>query len=1405
MTPGSSSTTRHKPLDQDTPRLESAVANEILSGGGEMGALMRAFDWSATPLGPISAWPQSLITAVRIILNSRYAMFIWWGRELINLYNDPYRAFLGIKHPAALGQSARSVWSEIWEQIGPRTDSVLLRGESTYDEALLLMMDRHGYLEETYFTFAYSPIPDDQGGVAGLFCAVTEDTQRVLGERRLKLLRQTASAVAECRTPAQVCEAAADCLASAPDLPFSMIYLVEPDGKSLKRISQAGIATDHPAAPDLISLSADQGSIWPLRQVIECGEAVLVEHLHERLADLPTGEWSRAPERAILMPIAQPGQGRAAGVLIAALNPHRKFDEEFRGFVSLLASQIAAGIGNAMAYEAERQRAESLAELDRAKTAFFSNVSHEFRTPLTLMLGPLDEILAASRDQLSGQDREQLTVARRNALRLLQLVNSLLDFSRIEAGREHAIYQATDLSALTADIASVFRSAMEKAGLRFSVECQPLAEPVYVDREMWEKIVLNLLSNAFKFTFEGEVAVRLKAVDDAVELVVRDTGVGIAEDELPRVFERFHRIANTRARTYEGTGIGLALVQELVKLHGGSVRLESTAGRGSTFTVSIPKNKAHLPAGRVPAEPNPAEIALRRKVYAEEALRLLPQGSAAASAVLPDLSSPTPMGAKATSQEVIVLADDNADMREYVGRLLGERYQVQAVRDGVEALETIRRLRPALVLSDVMMPRLDGFGLLRALRDDSATNTIPVILLSARAGEESRVEGLQAGADDYLVKPFTAVELLARVETHLRMAKANHQAAQREAALRAETELERHRLQELLTQAPAAIGVLSGPEHRWTYVNDFYVEITGRQSAQDFLGKTFRESLPELEGQGFLELLDQVYRTGKPHTGREVMAKLNRSTGGEPRETYFNFVYQPIRDIAGKVDGILVHGVDVTDQVSVRKAIEVSEERLRLAQAAAQIGTWDWDGLNNISKLSPELHQIFGTDPHDPRHVEVWASRVHRDDWQNLQTQMQAALTSGSMEFEYRYHHPVNGLRWFYGRGRKLEGEQRMLGILQDITERKRTEQMRQRLAAIIESSDDAIVGKDLHGIVTSWNVGAEKMFGYTAQEMEGQPITKIIPLELHADEQRILETIGRGERIDHFETTRMRKDGERIEVSLTVSPINDASGKVIGAAKIARDITHRKQTEQALRTSERLASVGRLAATVAHEINNPLEAVTNLIFLAKNQTAQADVREYLAAAEEELERVSQLTKQTLSFYRDTRGATATKVGAMVAPLLSVFSSRTRNKAIEIISEIRQDPEITAVPGEIRQLLANLLSNSIDAVEDAGKVRIRVAAANDWRTGRQAGVRLTVADSGPGIPAAIRAKLFEPFFTTKKDVGTGLGLWVCESIIEKQGGSIRVKSSVAPGKSWTAFSVFLPLDPQSSAPLREEA
>lgn len=369
-------------------------------------------------------------------------------------------------------------------------------------------------------------------------------------------------------------------------------------------------------------------------------------------------------------------------------------------------------------------------------------------------------------------------------------------------------------------------------------------------------------------------------------------------------------------------------------------------------------------------------------------------------------------------------------------------------------------------------------------------------------------------------------------------------------------------------------------------------------------------------------------------------------------------------------------------------------------------------------------------------------------------------------------------------------GEERELG-------RESSSQARVELAAIVESSDDAIVSKNLQGIVTSWNPAAARIFGYTAQEMIGQSITKIIPPELHADEQMILDTIASGRRIEHFETVRVTKDSRRIDVSLTISPVRNDAGKIIGAAKVARDITVRKQTERVLRMTERLASVGRLAATIAHEMNNPLEAVTNLVYLAERNTSEPNTREFLRSAQDELARVSLLTRQTLGFYRETTGARIFTLGSLVDPLISAYQSRARNKGVQIHTEICEDPEITGIPGEIRQVLANLLSNSIDAVATGGVVRIRISAACDWSNGGQPGARFTIADNGAGIPVGIRTQLFEPFFTTKTETGTGLGLWVSKGIVEKHGGSIHLRSSTQPGRSWTVFSLFLPAQTQA--------
>jgi signal transduction histidine kinase/DNA-binding response OmpR family regulator len=480
-----------------------------------------------------------------------------------------------------------------------------------------------------------------------------------------------------------------------------------------------------------------------------------------------------------------PDQPRAYGVLIAGISPHRELDESYRTFFDLAAGQVTTAIRNANAYQEERRRAEALAEIDRAKTLFFSNVSHEFRTPLTLMMGPIEEWLFRH-ENLSPADREQINMVHRNGLRMQKLVNTLLDFSRIEAGRVQAVYKPTDLPAFTAELAGVFRSTVEKAGIKLVVDCPSISRSVHIDREMWEKIVLNLVSNAFKFTFEGQITVAVKEEDGHAVLSVRDTGTGIPESELPNLFKRFYRVPDARGRTYEGSGIGLSLIQELVRFHGGTIEVESAEGLGSTFTIRLPLGRDHLPAERVEAESTPISTAIGAEAFIAEAARWLPEsGSQEVQTPVSvcDTSIERHSGKSALAGARIVIADDNSDMRRYLGRIIVEHGgEVIAAADGEAALSAIHTNFPSLVITDVMMPKLDGFGLLREMRADADLKTLPVIMLSARAGEEAQIEGLEAGADDYLVKPFSERELVARVRAQLELEKVRSRALRREQA-----------------------------------------------------------------------------------------------------------------------------------------------------------------------------------------------------------------------------------------------------------------------------------------------------------------------------------------------------------------------------------------------------------------------------------------------------------------------------------------------------------------------------------------------------------------------------------------------------------------------------------------------
>jgi len=796
-------------------------ARPIFDNGSELGRLVSAFDWSRTPLGPLEVWPTSLRTAVNLVLDSRHPMWMGWGPQATFLYNDAYVQVLGpAKHPWALGRPAQEVWAEIWDVCGPLADKVFQGGEASFVDDVQLFMSRGDFLEETYYSFSYSPIRDETGRVAGLFCPSAETTHKVLNARRLRTLSELAAKALVERSVDGACASAIDTLAKNPeDVPFALLYRIDPVHRRAVLNRSTGISQRiDECAPPILDLDAHD-AVWPIRAIVETCQPRTIRT--ERCKSLPLGPADRPIAEAMLVPVMSGAQEQPTAVLISGVNPTRRLDEEYRTFFNLIASHVATAIHNARAVEEERERLQRLAELDRAKTAFFSNVSHEFRTPLTLMMGPLEDALAETDAPLPPAHKERLRTAHRNSLRLLRLVNTLLDFSRIEAGRTKAKFRPTDLATLTAALASTFRSALVRASLQFTVDCPALSQPVFVDREMWEKIVLNLLSNAFKFTFEGGVEVRLRETAAGAELTVRDTGVGVPPEELPKLFERFHRIEGQKSRTHEGSGIGLALIQELVRLHQGKIEADSQLHQGTSFRVTIPFGSQHLPSDQIHTASDSSRGGVRSQAFVEEALTWLSDEGLGIQEYHDDADTADLAQVEGSR---VLLADDNADMRQYVSRLLSKHLQVEAVADGAAALAAIRSRRPDLVLTDVMMPEIDGFGLLKAIREDAALRDLPVIMLSARAGEEARIEGLDAGADDYLIKPFSARELTARVHANLKLASVRRDGV---AAL-AESE---QRFRNMAENSPVMIWVTDA-DGQCTYLNKSWYDFTGQAEAE---------------------------------------------------------------------------------------------------------------------------------------------------------------------------------------------------------------------------------------------------------------------------------------------------------------------------------------------------------------------------------------------------------------------------------------------------------------------------------------------------------------------------------------------------------------------------------------------
>jgi PAS domain S-box-containing protein len=795
----------------------NSTIHKIISADGENASLIRNFDWSKTPIGPIGQWPQSLTSTIKTILGSRYPMILLWGDELLQFYNDAYTGLIGDKHPYAIGRSIKKTQAESWPVIGPMIEKVMTTGIPNWVPAQMLPLNRAGYREESYFSLSYSAVEDDEGEIKGMLCVCSEVTQQVITERRLRLQRDLGAKAGDIRNVELACKDIIKTIAEYSwDVPFALLYLRDKNSNTFIACGDVGIKNAKVTFPALIDIdnTPRKNDIWHFARVA-AGETVLIKNL-EKIIKLPSEPFSDSVTSALVMPITSIRPESPLGILITGISPNRALDEGYRSFYELLSGQVSAAIRNAQAYEQERQRAEALAELDRAKTTFFSNISHEFRTPLTLILGPLEDALSDKDNKLPQKQYERIEVIQRNSLRLQRLVNALLDFSRIEAGRIQAKYQPTDIGQYTAELASAFQSAMEKANLKFTVNCPSLSKSVYVDRDMWEKIVLNLLSNALKFTFKGEIKILLVEEKGKAVLKVSDTGEGIPKSELKNLFKRFYRVQGAKSRTHEGSGIGLALVEELVKLHGGTIHVESTQNRGTTFTIQIPFGSTHLSKDQVIDSDTTSVPSKKSSIYTDEAKQWLQDTS-------PQYVDESELGEDtlntSTSSSTILIVDDNADMRNYISRILGvyPTWKIITTNNGLQALKAIKKKVPDVILTDIMMPEMDGFELVKKLRSDAKTKRIPIIFLSARAGEEAKIEGLEKGADDYLVKPFSARELLARVRTQLEMAEIRQDNAllkQAEEALKISEE----RFRQLADSMPQQVWTAT-PEGKLDYIN----------------------------------------------------------------------------------------------------------------------------------------------------------------------------------------------------------------------------------------------------------------------------------------------------------------------------------------------------------------------------------------------------------------------------------------------------------------------------------------------------------------------------------------------------------------------------------------------------------
>ncbi len=1437
----------------------AALVEGVLAGGGQMGELMRSRDWSQTPLGPIESWPQSLRSMVSVCLNSRFPILLWWGPELIMLYNDAYRPMLGItKHPQAMGQRGQEIWPEVWHIIGPMLEKVLRDGEATWSDDQHLLLDRNGFLEECYFTFSYSPIRAETGDIGGVFTAATETTRRVLGERRLRLLRELANQTANAKTIKEACALATQVLSACPeDVPFAAIYLLEREGRQARLIDTAGIEPDGVLNPEQIELELEDADLKPMEKALKTGKAVLVEDLIARFGNLGGDRHRQPAEVALLLPMTAEGSDQTTGAMIVGVSPQLALNDDYIGFFELMAGHVATAIANARAYEEERKRAEALAKLDRAKNIFFGNVSHEFRTPLTLMLGPAEDALADAVDPLGPQQRDRLETIHRNGLRLLKLVNTLLNFSQIEAGKIRATYEPTDLSTMTVELASAFESAVERAGLRLIINCPPLPEPIFVDQDMWEKIVLNLLSNALKFTVKGEIEISLQVQASRVELQVRDTGIGISADELPRIFERFYRAATPQGQTYEGTGIGLSLVQELVRLQGGTIAASSIEGQGSCFTVTVPRGAAHLPPDRVKITRTPTAAALRSTLLEGGDLwRWIPDASPYSEggdrAIKPPVAPPAPVSTSASivpsgssvlsgktlprSAFRILLIDDNADMRNYIRRLLQSHYLVETAANGAIAWTLLQEDPPDLVLADVMMPELDGFQLLRNIRNHPEIHTLPVLLLSAREGENARVAGLSAGADDYLVKPFSARELLARIATILEMARLRQDAARREQDLRMEAESAKNQVTDVLESITDGFFAV---DHEWrlTYVNQTAERLMGQPRA-NLLGQLIWDLPPYSTQSVFHEQMQQAVT-------KQIAVHFEAASADSRTWQEVHAYPRP--------DGLSIYWRDISNRKQAEEALRTREEQLRqLANAMPQI-VWIANLDGEIEYLNQQWTNYTGMKRTPMLGRAQLLQAVHPEDRDITQEQWRHAVKyQTDYQLEYRlWSNQDQAYRWFLSRAIPAKDEQgrvqQWYGTCTDIDDRKRAEKAEQFLAiasSVLVSSldyqttlaslmrlvvptladycffDRVLPDEALERVVCQNRTSTPQ--GWVAQMQPFVPPRdrRIDPINealrtgsvqyIPQVSEEWLQAVALNS--DHLQVLR----AGQITTWMTIPLV--ARDRKLGALTLCLTATSgRRYTHTDLAMAEELAARAALAldnaqlyrqaqevnrikdeflAVLSHELRSPLNPILGWTKLLRTRKLdQATTDRALEVIERNAQLQTQLIGDLLDVSRILRGKLSLDIASIslvpvIEAAIETVQLAAEAKSIQIQTQL--DPQVGFISGDagrLQQVFWNLLSNAVKFTPEGGQVEVHL-------TQHYSTVQIQVRDTGKGIRPDFLPYVFDHFrqadsTTTRTFGGLGLGLAIVRNLVELHGGIVQVES--AGEDQGATFTVRLPI------------